>query len=396
MTFQEIREKDEQFVMHTYARYPVAIDHGEGAAVYDVDGNRYLDFTSGIGVCSVGYSNPRWISAVEEQIHKLGHISNLFYTEPCVRLAEKLCMLSGMSRVFFANSGAEANEGAIKLARKYSFDKYGEGRQTVISLKNSFHGRTITTLKATGQEKFHNYFFPFPEGFRYAPANDLDALIKTAGDDTCAVLVEGVQGEGGVLPLDWQYLKALRKLCDERDWLLLADEVQTGVGRTGAMFCYQSLGYTPDVATLAKGLAGGLPMGAVLAGEKVSDVLGPGTHGSTFGGNPVCCAAALAVLEEIQAAVPTVTNRGELIRRTLNGIESPLAAGPVRGMGLMLGLPLKDIAPSDMAKKLLGRGLLCLTAGSDTLRMLPPLTITEEELREGLAILKSVLTEKGE
>ena len=299
MTSKDIMALTDQYIMHTYGRFPVAIDHGEGATLYDPEGNAYIDFTSGIGVTDLGYGNAAWADAIATQAKKLGHVSNLFYTEPAACLAEILCKRTGESCVFFANGGGEANEGMIKLARKYSFDKYGKGRATIITLNNSFHGRTITTLMATGQEVFHNYFFPFTEGFRYADANDLDSLEDAAGSDVCAVMMELVQGEGGVLPLDKEYVQAVAKLCAERDWLLLVDEVQTGVGRTGSLFAFQQYGVLPDVVSFAKGIAGGLPMSGILASEKCRNVLGPGMHATTFGANPVCAAAGLVVQETL-------------------------------------------------------------------------------------------------
>ena len=261
MNFSEIKALDEGYVLQTYGRNQVAIDHGCGATLYDTEGKMYIDFTSGIGVCSLGYANEAWAKAIYDQAMKVGHISNLFYTEPYAKLASRLVPAAGMAAAFFGNSGAEANEGMIKTARKYSYEKYGQGRATIITLKNSFHGRTITTLKATGQDHFHDYFFPFTEGFRYAAANDMDSLLAAAGDDVCAVMMELVQGEGGVNPLQQDYVQSVAKLCAERDWLLLVDEVQTGVGRTGTMFAYQQFGIQPDVLTFAKGIAGGLPFG---------------------------------------------------------------------------------------------------------------------------------------
>jgi acetylornithine/N-succinyldiaminopimelate aminotransferase len=296
MTFDELKLLDDQYVLGTYARFPVAIDHGEGAALYDLDGRRYIDFSSGIGVSSVGYANPKWADAIMEQAMKLGHISNLFYTQPNAKLAEALCKRSGMAAAFFGNSGAEANEGMIKLARKYSFDKYGKGRGTVLTLNNSFHGRTAATLAATGQDVFHQYFFPFPDRFRHADP-DMDSVQAVAGHDVCAVMVELVQGEGGVLPLERDFVHALAVLCAERDWLLLIDEVQTGIGRTGSLFAFQQYGILPDAVSFAKGIGGGLPLGGFLVSERCRKVLGPGTHATTFGGNPVCTAAGLAVLD---------------------------------------------------------------------------------------------------
>ena len=391
MHFMEIKALDEQYVLQTYGRNPVAIDHGKGATLWDTEGREYVDFTSGIGVCSLGYANEQWAKAIYDQAMKVGHISNLFYTEPYVRLAAKLVPAAGMSGVFFGNSGAEANEGMIKLARKYSFDKYGQGRATVITLKNSFHGRTITTLKATGQDHFHEYFFPFTEGFRYADANDMDSLLSAAGDDVCAVMMELIQGEGGVNPLQKDYVQAVAKLCAERDWLLLIDEVQTGVGRTGSLFAYQQFGVEPDVVTFAKGIAGGLPFGGFMANEKCRNVLGAGTHGSTFGGNPMAAAAANVVLDTMTPAfLQEVREKGEYLRRGIEALGSPYVSG-VRGMGLMLGVGVQGMKHTELKDKLMAEGLLTLTAGSDTLRLLPPLVISREEMDRGLAIMKKVM-----
>ena len=297
MTFDELKALDHAHTLQTYGRFDVDVDHGQGATLWDLAGRTYIDFTSGIGVCSVGYGNEKWARAIYDQALTLGHISNLFYSQPYARLAGALCARSGMAAAFFGNSGAEANEGLLKLARKYSHDKYGAGRGTILTLRNSFHGRTLATLAATGQDVFHQHFFPFPEGFRHTGANDLADVEAQAGEDVCAVLLELVQGEGGVLPMDRDFVRALAGLCEQRDWLLLVDEVQTGIGRTGTLFAFQQYGIRPDAVSFAKGIAGGLPMGGFLVNEKCRPVLGPGSHASTFGGNPVCSAAALAVLD---------------------------------------------------------------------------------------------------
>ena len=391
MTSEQIKALDNQYVMHTYGRFPVAIDHGEGARLYSPEGKEYIDFTSGIGVTSLGYGNEDWVNAITAQAKKLGHVSNLFYTEPCARLAEILCKRTGESDVFFANGGGEANEGMIKLARKYSFDKYGKGRATIITLNNSFHGRTITTLMATGQEVFHNYFFPFTEGFRYADANDLSSLEDAAGSDVCAVMMELVQGEGGVLPLDKDYVQAVAKLCQERDWLLLVDEVQTGVGRTGSLFAFQQYGVLPDVVSFAKGIAGGLPMSGIMANEKCRSVLGPGTHATTFGANPVCAAAGLVVQEKLtDEFLAEVQKKGAYLREQIEALHLP-CFGKTRGMGLMIGI---EVAPGydkgEILGKLIDAGLLVLTAGPG-MRLLPPLVITKEEMDKGIALMKQAL-----
>ena len=415
MTSNEIKSLDAQCVMQTYGRFDAVIDHGEGATLYSPEGKEYIDFTSGIGVSSIGYGNKKWADAIYAQALKLQHISNLYYTEPYARLAAELTKRAGMKNVFFSNAGGEANEGMIKLARKYSFDKYGMGRSTIISLVQSFHGRTITTLAATGQESFHNYFFPFTEGFKFAPANDIKALeamlneyaaatvsvdgtaalklqSSASSDGVCAVLIELIQGEGGVLPLDPDYVKAVARLCVERDLLLLIDEVQTGVGRTGTLFAYQQYGISPDVVTFAKGIAGGLPMGGILANEKCSAVLTPGTHATTFGGNPVAAAGALETLNQLDdAALDGVMKKGEYIRETVKNWNLPVV-GEIRGRGLMIGVSLNEVVPKEAAVKCVENGLLILTAGSDALRMLPPLTISYDEIDKGLAILKAVLS----
>ena len=390
MTFEELKALDDAYIMHTYARFPVDIDHGEGATLYSLSGRKYIDFTSGIGVNALGYGNEKWMAAITAQIGKLGHISNLFYTQPGPLLAKELCTRSGMDKVFFGNSGAEANEAMIKVARKYSFDKYGKGRSTVITLHHSFHGRTITTLTATGQDSYHNYFFPFNEAFRYAEPT-LESVLEQAGEDVCGVMVELIQGEGGVRPLDSKQVQAIAELCRERDWLLLVDEVQTGIGRTGSLFAFQQFGIQPDVVSFAKGIAGGLPLGGILTDEKCSAVLTPGTHGSTFGANPVSTAAGLAVLETLdQAFLDGVKEKGAYLRAGIEAIASPYL-GQVVGMGLMLGIDVQGGRTNkEVAALLMDHGLLCLTAG-DRLRLLPPLVITKDELDQGLAILKQTL-----
>ena len=392
MTSQEIKALTGQYIMNTYGRFDVAIDHGSGATVYDPEGKEYIDFTSGIGVCDLGYGNPVWADAIATQARKLGHTSNLFYTEPPARLAEVLCKRTGMSRAFFANGGGEANEGMIKLARKYSFDKYGEGRNVIITLNNSFHGRTITTLKATGQEVFHQYFFPFTEGFRYADANSVASLEKVAGEDVCAVMVELVQGEGGVLPLERDYVEELAALCGKKDWLLLVDEVQTGVGRTGSLFAFQQYGVLPDVASFAKGIAGGLPMSGILANEKCCDVLGPGTHATTFGANPVCAAAGLVVQETLNDEfLKEVREKGKYLRERIEALQLP-CLGKTRGLGLMIGIEVKEgYQKGEIVNKLIENGLLVLTAGPG-LRLLPPLVISKDEMDKGLAIMEKTLS----
>ena len=390
MDFQTIKSRDDQYVMHTYNRFLVDIDHGKNATLWSAEGKEYIDFTSGIGVNSVGIANPKWVDAVAVQAAKLGHMSNLFYTQPCGALAEQLCRRAGMSAAFFANSGAESNEGLIKLARKYSFDKYGKGRGTILTLTNSFHGRTVTTLSATWQEVFHNYFFPFTDGFRYAEPT-MDGIAQVAGHDVCAVMLELIQGESGVWPLEQSFIHDLAILCAERDWLLLVDEVQTGIGRTGTLFCYQQYGILPDAVSFAKGIAGGLPFGGFLVGEKCRNVLGPGTHATTFGGNPVCAAAALATLDILnEEMMGEIADKGKYLRGAIEAMDLS-CLGKTRGMGLMIGVEVKPGQTNrEVAMKLMENGLLVLTAGP-ALRMLPPLTITKDEMDKGLSILKQTL-----
>ena len=391
MTFDELKALDHAHTLQTYGRFDVDVDHGQGATLWDLAGRTYIDFTSGIGVCSVGYGNEKWARAIYDQALALGHISNLFYSQPYARLAGALCARSGMAAAFFGNSGAEANEGLLKLARKYSHDKYGAGRGTILTLRNSFHGRTLATLAATGQDVFHQHFFPFPEGFRHTGANDLADVEAQAGEDVCAVLLELVQGEGGVLPMDRDFVCALAGLCEQRDWLLLVDEVQTGIGRTGTLFAFQQFGIQPDVVSFAKGIAGGLPLGGILTNEKCSAVLTPGTHGSTFGANPVSTAAGMAVLETLdQTFLDGVKEKGAYLRAGIEAIGSPYL-GQVVGMGLMLGIDITGGRTNkEVASLLMDHGLLCLTAG-DRLRLLPPLVITKDEMDQGLAILKQTL-----
>lgn len=392
MTSEQLMNLDRQYVMGTYGRSCYAIEHGEGATLYDFDGKAYIDFTSGIGVNSIGYANPAWIEAVSAQASKLAHISNLFYTQNGPLLAEKLCTETGMSKAFFCNSGAEANEAMIKLARKYSIDKYGPGRAKIVTLLRSFHGRTITTLAATGQDKFHHYFFPFTEGFDYVEAGQIEALHAMDDGSVCAVMLELVQGEGGVYPMDSSYIRQVAELCAKRDWLLLIDEVQTGIGRTGSLFAFQQFGIEPDVLSFAKGIAGGLPLGGILCTEKHKAVLSPGTHATTFGANPICCAAGLAVLQTLAEPgfYDEVKRKGDYIRSAIELMHLPIVK-ETRGLGLMIGIVLNGSAV-EAAGLLDAEGLLVLTAGTDVLRFLPPLTIGFDEIERGLEIFKTTLS----
>lgn len=388
MTFEEVKRQEQQNIMPVYSRFPAVLVSGSGATAKDVDGKEYIDFTSGIGVNSLGYADPEWSASVAKQAAALQHISNLYYSPVQTEAAEKLCSLSGMSKVFFANSGAEANECAIKFARKYGIDRLGPGCTEIVTLKNSFHGRTVTTLAATGQNEFHEFFTPLTTGFSYAEPT-MESVKSAVTDKTCAVLLELIQGEGGVVPMDEAFVRDLRAFCTEQKLLMVVDEVQTGVGRTGAFYCYQNYGVLPDVVTSAKGLSAGLPLGACLCAEPFADVLGPGTHGSTFGGNPVACAAALVVLGRVSSPefLKDVREKGAYFAEKLSGMPG---VGSVRGMGLMLGARPARGTPAELAAKCLEKGLLILTA-KDVLRLLPPLVITKEEADRGLAILREVL-----
>ena len=389
MDSEKVIKRDGEYVLHTYNRNPIVLEKGHGLRAAGPEGQQYLDFTSGIGVNSLGYCDLDWAEAVSEQAHKLQHTSNLYYTAPCGKLAKKLCKRTGMSKVFFGNSGAEANEGAIKAARKYSVDHYRKDRTTVITLVNSFHGRTIATLTATGQEVFHNYFGPFNEGFLYAPAGDIEALQELVDRTTCAVMLELIQGEGGVMALDPDYVQAVRKLCDEKDLVLIVDEVQTGVGRTGTFLCCEHYNLKPDVVTLAKGLGGGLPIGAVVMNKKVAEHMKPGSHGSTFGGNPVCCAGALAVLDTMdEEFLANVNERAAQLRA---GLAKLPHVQQVSGLGLMVGIAFDDgIKAADVRAACEKQGLLVLTAKT-RLRLLPPLILTAEDVSAALDTLRTVL-----
>ena len=384
-------DKFNKHVMGTYGRYDVVMQKGSGRTAVDENGREYIDFGSGIGTNSLGYCNEEWADAVCEQVRSVQHTSNYYYTKVQADFADVLCEKTGYSKVFFGNSGAEANECAIKLARKYSFDKYGKDakRYNIITLVNSFHGRTLCTLSATGQDVFHNYFFPFVEGFINVEANNIDDLRAKTDDSVCAVMFEFVQGEGGVIPLDKAFVDEIFKLCAEKDILTIADEVQTGVGRTGKLLASQHYNVKPNITTLAKGLAGGVPIGACLADEKCADVLVKGTHGSTFGGNPIACAGGLVVLSKAgdERFLAEVRKKGDYLRAKL--LEIPEVEG-IDGLGMMIGIRLKTKNAADVCKAAVDNGLLLLTAKTK-LRLLPPLNITKEEIDKGIEILKKLL-----
>lgn len=390
MDNKKIKELDNENIMHTYGRYDVCLTKGKGVYAYDDNGKKYIDVSSGIGVNCLGYCDDGWVKAVSEQAGTIQHISNYYYNKVAGVLAEKLTKATGLSKVFFGNSGAEANECAIKVARKYSFDKYGRGRDHIITLVNSFHGRTIATLSATGQDVFHNFFFPFVDGFDNAIANDIESLKDTITDKTCAVMLETVQGEGGVNILGSEYLQQVRKICDEKDILLIVDEVQTGVCRTGKLYGYMHSGIKPDVVTSAKGLGGGLPIGICMVNDKLKDVMGPSTHGTTFGSNPVVCAGANYIIDTVNTPefIEEVNKKGAYFKEKIEKIKGVKS---VRQQGLMIGIEVEGNA-GDIAKKCTENGLLVITAKT-LLRMLPPLNIKYEEIDEALAILKKVMEE---
>lgn len=388
MNKNEIRKLDNERIASTYARHDMAADHGKGACCYDTDGKKYIDFTAGIGVNSLGFCDEGWIAAVTEQLNKLQHSSNLYYTLPQTKVAKALTDRTGMKKVYFANSGAEANETAIKTARKYGATRRGENVNKIITLVNSFHGRTLGAMTATGQENYHKGFAPLPAGFEYCTANDKEQLIRMADDETCAIMMELVQGEGGVRPLDKEFVRAAAELCKEKGILLIIDEVQTGIGRSGRFFAYEHFGINPDIVTFAKGIGGGLPIGGVLFGEKTCDVLQPGNHGTTYGGNPVACAGAAYVLERMdEAFLEEVRAKSAYLKAKL--VEMPGVAD-VSGLGLMLGVTPDAKAAAEVVKDALAGGLMTLTA-KEKVRLLPPLTITYEEIDEGLAILKKAI-----
>lgn len=388
MTFQEIKDQDQSYILHTYGRVDAALVRGRNARAWDAEGKEYIDFTSGIGVNALGYSDPAWAAAVAGQAAEIQHLCNYYYSPQNTALAEELCRASGMAKAFFCNSGAEANECAVKIARKFGEKR---GAYQIVTLNNSFHGRTLTTLAATGQAAFHQDFLPLTEGFVYADGNDLSSVAALLDGTVCAVLIETVQGEGGVVPMEEAFVQGLRKLCTERDVLLMIDEVQTGVGRTGSFYSYQGYGVEPDVATTAKGLAGGLPIGACLVDEKLKDILQPGMQGSTFGGNPVVCAGAREVVRRVNdpAFLREVAEKGAYLKERLEALPQ---VDSVRGKGLMLGVKLKAGNAHDVLTRCAEEGLLILTA-KELVRFLPPLTITKEEIDRGLAIFERVLGE---
>ena len=388
MTFEQVKSQDQAYILHTYGRVDAALVKGRNARAWDVDGKEYIDFTAGIGVNALGYCDPEWSAAVAGQAGKIQHMCNYYCCPENTALAQELSQASGMAKAFFCNSGAEANECAVKIARKYG-EKRGAYR--IVTLENSFHGRTLTTLAATGQEGFHREFLPLTEGFLYAQAGDLAGIQALLDGSVCAVMLEMVQGEGGVIPMDEGFVQGLAQLCREKDVLLLIDEVQTGIGRTGRFFAYQGYGVQPDVVTCAKGIAGGLPMGACLVSERLGDILQPGQNGSTFGGNPIASAAARVVVRRVSEPdfLQSVLEKGAYFREKLEAMPQ---VEYVRGRGLMLGVKLKEKDAHDVLVQCAKAGLLILTA-KELVRFLPPLTITQEDIDQGLAIFQQVLAQ---
>lgn len=389
MTFQHIKDQDQAYILHTYGRVDAALVKGRNARAWDVDGKEYIDFTAGIGVNALGYSDPEWTAAVAEQAGKIQHMCNYYYCPENTALAQELSQASGMAKAFFCNSGAEANECAVKVARKYGEKR---GAYKIVTLINSFHGRTLTTLAATGQADFHRDFLPLTEGFLYAQAGDLAGVEALLDGSVCAVMLEMVQGEGGVIPMDEDFVKGLAQLCREKDVLLVVDEVQTGVGRTGFFYAYQGYGVQPDVVTTAKGIAGGLPMGACLVSERLGEILKPGQQGSTFGGNPIASAAARVVVRRVSdpAFLEDVRKKGAYLKEKLEAMPQ---VEYVRGRGLMLGVKLKEKDAHEVLVRCAREGLLILTA-KELVRFLPPLTIPQEDMDQGLAIFQRVLEQE--
>ncbi|MBQ4105051.1 MAG: acetylornithine/succinylornithine family transaminase [Clostridia bacterium] len=382
-----LKETDSKYLAHTYGRFPLVIKEGKGSLAYDEEGKEYIDMATGIAVNAFGYSDESWTQAVTEQLTTLQHTSNLYYTEPCVKLAELLCERTGMSKVFFSNSGAEANECAIKAARKYSASKYGAERNVILTLRNSFHGRTITTLAATGQDAFHNDFLPLTQGFDYVEANNINDLeAKVERGNVAAIMFEFVQGEGGVMPLTQEFVNRIFELSEKYDIVTIADEVQTGNGRTGKLYAFMNYGVAPDIVSTAKGLGGGLPLGATLLSEKLSGVFVPGDHGSTFGGNPVCCAGALNILSRIDdALLSEINEKSQYIRSELMNTKGVTS---VDGMGLMLGITTEKPV-DEIVSECMNRGVLVIKA-KQKLRLLPALNIPMETLSKAVEIIKSV------
>lgn len=388
MKSKDIIEEDKKYIAGTYARFPVAFKEGKGSRLYDYDGREYVDCGSGIAVNIFGVNDEEWKNAVIAQMNSIQHASNLYYTKPQADLARLLCEMTGAKKVFFGNSGAEANECAIKAARKYGEIKYGADRKQIITLKESFHGRTLATLAATGQDAFHKYYGPFPEGFVYADPT-IEGVEACMNERTCAVMIECIQGESGVNVLDKDFVQAVEKLCRERDIIFICDEVQTGNGRTGRLYAYQAYGVSPDIVTTAKGLGGGLPIGACMLFEKCAGVFGHGDHGSTFGGNPVVCAGAYSILSRIdEKLLVSVREKGEYFREGLKKIDG---VKEVTGMGLMIGIHT-DKPAAEVANECMKRGLLVLTAHSNV-RLLPPLTISKDDIDFALKILNEVISQ---
>lgn len=393
MTDLEYMELGEKYLVHTYNRFKVVLEKGEGVYLYDVNGKKYLDFASGIGVCSLGYGNKEYTKTLKNQIDKLTHTSNLFYNIPSVKAAEKLVKAAGLKKVFFTNSGAEAIEGALKMAKRYAYDRDGTSNHEIIAMNHSFHGRTMGSLALTGNEHYQKPFGPMIGGIKFAEYNDLDSVKKLVNDKTCAIILEPLQGEGGIYPAEKEFIEGIRKICNEKDIIMICDEVQCGMGRTGKMFAFQNYDVVPDIITSAKGLGCGVPVGAFIAGEKCCDSLVPGDHGTTYGGNPFATAAVEAVLNiyEKENILDNVNTVGKYLEEQLDNLvkeyDNVLER---RGKGMMQGLVLKNPV-GEVITKAIEKGLLVISAGGNVLRMLPPLIITKENVDEMINILRTCL-----
>lgn len=385
----DVKQLDKQYIASTYGRYDVVFTHGKGVYLYDENNHPYLDLTSGIGVNSLGYANDKWVEAISKQASQLAHVSNLYYSKPQVEVAKYLCEHTHFKKMIFSNSGAEANEAAIKAARKYSSDRYHENRNEIITLVNSFHGRTVTTLSATGQDHFHQYFDPFTPGFKYVEANNIADLLQKVNGNTCAIMIECIQGEGGVIPLDQEFVHVIENICEYQDILLIVDEVQSGIGRCGSLFAYENFKIKPNIVTTAKGLGNGLAIGGVLLDDKVKAVFKPGDHGSTFAGNLIACSGAKVVLDYLdEQGYERINELGEYLKMRLLKMKHIVK---VNGMGLMRGAVLENgYEAKEIVKACMDKGLLILTA-KDKLRFLPPLIITKAELAHAMDILEEVL-----
>ncbi|OHW62535.1 acetylornithine aminotransferase [Andreesenia angusta] len=395
---KEIIESGKNVIMNTYASFPIVLDRGEGCYVYDTDGKEYLDFVAGIAVNTLGYNNKKLEENIVAQFRKLHHCSNLYWTEPTIALAEKLTQNSAFDKVFFCNSGTEAIEAGLKLSRKYGNMKHGEERYEIITMENSFHGRTFGSVTATGQTKYQKGFGPLLPGVSHVKYNSIEDLKRAVTDKTCAIVVEAIQGEGGVCPAEQEFLENIRDICDEKDIVLVFDEVQTGIGRTGKLFAYEMYGVEPDIICMAKGLAGGIPMGAMMAKDRIASAFEPGNHASTFGGNPLACSAALTVLDELleNGLMENVKVLGERLKKGLEALKEKYSVvEDVRGMGLMQGIAVKPELVKGIVASAIENGLLLVGAGANVIRFVPPLVVGEAEIDKALEIMEKAIAENS-